>query len=609
MYRSEKQTTMKIIILTLLLSAGLFAQTLSTVPGAYADIGFGVRPMGMGGAFTAVADDPNAAYWNPAALLAVPFPGASMMFTRQMGLVPYYYLAAKQDINSYHGLGVALQYNGDALYNEFDSNLSYSYKLGRHFHRRYDDIYLGANLHYRHIGFGDNPDGGIGQIRGDATGFGLDLSGYWKINGRYAVAVVWRDFLDVLNWNSHADDVNYSNQYNEDIPASLTFGAMARLSPTTLVALDYRRSLHRETYDRIAFGIEKGLLGFLQLRAGTSQNLFSSSDEINRHYDLGLGINPEFANSDIGVAVNFAYQFSDINPTLRFGLDLNWGMHEIIPPPPIGAFVAEPDTIRGGETSVLRWLVKRTSSITIEPGIGLVDTTGEIEVRPTNNTVYRLIAKGPGGTMTYEVPVVVMRNIPPPVISAGFFPDTIRAGEETDLRWNVENGLTLTLAGHGQLPLSGNIRLAPSESGEYIFTSTGAGGKSTVRARITVGEAAARIEEPARQFVLQGLTFGSGSATLSADSYAVLDEVIKTLVAYPAVRIQVRGYTDNSGRRNGNIMLSQKRAEAVMYYLIGRGISASRLEAVGFGPDNPIADNKSAAGRAENRRIEFVRVD
>ncbi len=124
-----------------------------------------------------------------------------------------------------------------------------------------------------------------------------------------------------------------------------------------------------------------------------------------------------------------------------------------------------------------------------------------------------------------------------------------------------------------------------------------------------MGEAAARIEEPARQFVLQGLTFGSGSATLSADSYAVLDEVIKTLVAYPAVRIQVRGYTDNSGRRNGNIMLSQKRAEAVMYYLIGRGISASRLEAVGFGPDNPIADNKSAAGRAKNRRIEFVRVD
>jgi len=74
------------------------------------------------------------------------------------------------------------------------------------------------------------------------------------------------------------------------------------------------------------------------------------------------------------------------------------------------------------------------------------------------------------------------------------------------------------------------------------------------------------------------------------------------------VEVEIRGYTDNIGSWKYNLRLSQKRAEAVRQYLINRGIDPKRLRAVGYGEANPIATNATAKGRAENRRIEFVRI-
>jgi outer membrane protein OmpA-like peptidoglycan-associated protein len=71
------------------------------------------------------------------------------------------------------------------------------------------------------------------------------------------------------------------------------------------------------------------------------------------------------------------------------------------------------------------------------------------------------------------------------------------------------------------------------------------------------------------------------------------------------VRLEIVGHTDSTGSREINVDLSQRRAEAVQQYLVGKGIDESRLLTRGAGPDEPIADNKTKAGRAENRRIEF----
>jgi outer membrane protein OmpA-like peptidoglycan-associated protein len=114
------------------------------------------------------------------------------------------------------------------------------------------------------------------------------------------------------------------------------------------------------------------------------------------------------------------------------------------------------------------------------------------------------------------------------------------------------------------------------------------------------------IEE---KFVLRGVNFETGSASITPDSYAVLDQVVKSLKAYPEVRVEVSGYTDNVGKDDYNLALSQRRADSVKMYLVNAGIGADRIVAKGYGKANPIASNATAAGRAENRRIEFRRLN
>ncbi|MCA9670787.1 MAG: OmpA family protein [Myxococcales bacterium] len=104
---------------------------------------------------------------------------------------------------------------------------------------------------------------------------------------------------------------------------------------------------------------------------------------------------------------------------------------------------------------------------------------------------------------------------------------------------------------------------------------------------------------------LEGVTFASGKARIAIVSYPVLDRAAKVLLKHVGLRVLIRGHTDSRGNRARNVRLSKDRAEAVKRYLIKKGISASRLTVQGVGPDEPVGDNKTAEGRAKNRRIEF----
>lgn len=88
---------------------------------------------------------------------------------------------------------------------------------------------------------------------------------------------------------------------------------------------------------------------------------------------------------------------------------------------------------------------------------------------------------------------------------------------------------------------------------------------------------------------------------------AALDVLSNALKRRPNLRVRVAGYTDSTGTEDYNIGLSQRRANAVVNGLAARGIHRDRMEAVGFGETNPIADNMTAAGRALNRRVDVMR--
>ena len=101
------------------------------------------------------------------------------------------------------------------------------------------------------------------------------------------------------------------------------------------------------------------------------------------------------------------------------------------------------------------------------------------------------------------------------------------------------------------------------------------------------------------------ILFNTGKSTLSPETTSVFVDIIGILNEYPNSKFTVEGHTDSVGSSATNQSLSEKRANSVRDFLIERGVDASRLTAVGYGEDRPIADNKTKAGRKENRRTEI----
>lgn len=104
---------------------------------------------------------------------------------------------------------------------------------------------------------------------------------------------------------------------------------------------------------------------------------------------------------------------------------------------------------------------------------------------------------------------------------------------------------------------------------------------------------------------IKNLEFDLGKSTIRQKSYASLNNVASLLMTKD-FSLKLAGHTDNTGSRALNLRLSKDRAEAVKAYLVGQGANASRIEATGYGPDQPIATNKTASGRQANRRVEFT---
>lgn len=115
-------------------------------------------------------------------------------------------------------------------------------------------------------------------------------------------------------------------------------------------------------------------------------------------------------------------------------------------------------------------------------------------------------------------------------------------------------------------------------------------------------------EEAVPRFVLDGVTFDTGKATIKPESYVRLDKVSEFLVYKSSARIQISGHTDNVGNPKTNKALSLKRAQACRDYLISTGIDGSRIEAVGYGDERPVASNDTEEGRQQNRRIEAIQL-
>jgi len=273
-------------------------------------------------------------------------------------------------------------------------------------------------------------------------------------------------------------------------------------------------------------------------------------------------------------------------------------------PAPIILFTATPDVVQKGNSVTLTWQVTNATSVSID-GIGEVQASGTRKMKPTENTVYTLTATGEGGTQTATADVEIAAG-PLPIILFTASSESVQIGQPVTLKWQVTNATEVSISGGiGKVQLKGSKQLKPTETTTYTLTAVGEGGTQTEAVSVEI-TAAPVIEARVN---LQGVTFGSGNATLTANAKKILDGVAEQLLANPKVKIEIQGHTDNVGSPKSNQDLSERRAKAVVAYLATKGVKMTRMRAVGYGQDVPIADNSTADGRELNRRIEMVRVD
>ncbi len=104
----------------------------------------------------------------------------------------------------------------------------------------------------------------------------------------------------------------------------------------------------------------------------------------------------------------------------------------------------------------------------------------------------------------------------------------------------------------------------------------------------------------------QTIYFDTRKATIKKVSFPLLDEVAQALLDRPQLEVSIEGHTDSQGSDKFNLKLSRARADSVRKYLVGKGVDGARMTTQGFGESVPIADNRTATGRGENRRVEFL---
>lgn len=109
--------------------------------------------------------------------------------------------------------------------------------------------------------------------------------------------------------------------------------------------------------------------------------------------------------------------------------------------------------------------------------------------------------------------------------------------------------------------------------------------------------------------ILQQIHFQFDKDKIRPESFKILDAVVEVLKAYPRIKIEIQGHTDNKGSPAYNKRLSDRRAAAVLKYLVGHGVEAGRLKSHGYGMERPLVANDSDQGRAVNRRVQFMRTE
>jgi OOP family OmpA-OmpF porin len=188
-------------------------------------------------------------------------------------------------------------------------------------------------------------------------------------------------------------------------------------------------------------------------------------------------------------------------------------------------------------------------------------------------------------------------------------PNAIIRGETATLTWSSRNATNCDIQPDvGAVQPQGSTTIAPSDTTAYTLICKGDGGTAKSTTHLSVNapapippKAPAKLCKP----TVIDIKFDTNKADIKPQYHEELKKLADFLKEFPDAKGVIEGHTDNVGAKEMNMKLSQRRADSVRNYLIKHfGIAPERLGAKGFGPTKPIADNKTSAGKQQNRRIE-----
>jgi outer membrane protein OmpA-like peptidoglycan-associated protein len=236
---------------------------------------------------------------------------------------------------------------------------------------------------------------------------------------------------------------------------------------------------------------------------------------------------------------------------------------------------------------------REVPDVTVDCALRPLPRTGNIQGRVTNSQG----GAGVGGLTITLTPVTVAQ--PPGASGPPPGPQTASSGADGTFQFqNVLAGTYTVAAGQGPQTMAGSprtVEVQPRATANADLTVS----PSNTRG-ITVGRGGITVNEQ--------IHFQTDSADILPDSNTLLERIADVIERHPEIAcLEIQGHTDNQGSVPHNMQLSQARAESVRTRLVSLGVNAERLNAHGYGPTRPIAPNLTAAGRARNRRVMFIR--
>ena len=360
-----------------------------------------------------------------------------------------------------------------------------------------------------------------------------------------------------------------------------------------------------------------GFSGQLQLPTGNeSAWLGASSPRGDANVNLSFGESVVFATT-VGLGLERTTQAGD----LSLGSTLDWGAgmhvpvtsqwwtsveldasHHLASLDQAGSHPIEGLVAARWEPAP-KWIVSLATGTAITRGVGAAQfrAVAGLSFLPTMTEL-------PQKVTTINKPTPTKTSSPEPQVADVRISVTDAQGSPLAAKiWFVDSNDRSTTNSDGLAMLS----VTPGEQ-SVIITAEGFGpARRTLRLAgrtdLAVVLSPARTEITKDQIVVQDkVFFDTAKATLQAHSHDILDEVVLVLLDHPEIlRIQVQGHTDDTGKAEDNLLLSQQRAETVRDYLIQRGVEAERVEALGLGETQPLDSEPTDKARSTNRRVEF----